>query len=233
MNIIHGTTEDISKQAAEAILTRAGKLLKNKESVVLALPGGKSVLNMYREFSRSDDPVWKNIHIFLVDERAVPIYSDESNFKLIKESFANTLIIKGILPEKNLHPFIMDSHRKDYGASEYIKELKKYGGKFDIVLISSGEDGHVADFFPDHKVFSKSGSNFFFLDDSPKLPSIRITSGAELISGAGSVILFFIGESKSDAYKKFKDKNIPIKYCPAKIVEQVKDSLVYTDIIID
>jgi len=227
MSIIQTNTQTISKLAAKAIIDAAKNI--DKEYIVLALPGGRSVSGIYEEFRQSKDPVWKKIHIFLVDERVAEITDDDSNFKLIWESFACQLVKKGILPIANMHPLrINDS--QDHGASNYLKILEKYGGAFDIVLVSSGEDGHIAALYPDHKALKTKGKHFIYLNDSPKPPKDRITSSVELIHGAKAIIILFVGEAKREAYQKFNNPHVPILDCPAKLASKMKNSIVYTDL---
>ena len=232
MMLVKDDIREISRQAAKAILDHA-HTLKDKECIVLALPGGRSVKGIYEELSRSDDPVWKKIQIFLVDERAVPITDHESNFRLIKESFADKLIREGILPEENLHPFIIDETAEDLGAARYTKELERYGGMFDIAVVASGEDGHIAALFPRNAALSVSGKKYLMIDDSPKPPARRITSSVELIAGAGLLVIAFIGETKREAYGRFHDMDVSIIDCPAKIVKKSRDPLIFKDIGID
>jgi 6-phosphogluconolactonase len=130
---------------------------------------------------------------------------------------------------ENLHPLKIDES-KDYGAQKYTALLEKYGGEFDIVLVSSGEDGHIAALYPDHKAMSVSGKRYIFLSDSPKPPANRITSSVELIHKAKLLIVLFIGESKREAYEKFNNARIPILDCPAKLALKVKNVIVYTDL---
>jgi len=219
--------DDISKQAAIAIIEEAKRLDKN--TITLALPGGRSVSGIYEELSKINDPIWKKIHIFLVDERVVPITDDDSNFKLIWETFANVLVKKKLLPLENLHPLKIDD-TDNHGASSYTEILKRYNNHFDIVLVSSGEDGHIAALFPDHKALKIKGKQFIYLNDSPKPPSDRITSSVELIAETNLLIILFIGEAKRDALTNFNNPHIPILDCPTKIAKKVKNAIVYTDI---
>ena len=199
----------------------------SKGFVTLALPGGNSVKDIYAELKTIEDSVWKKIHIFLVDERVVKITDPDSNFKLIWESFASSLVKKKLLPLENVHALKLD---EDHGVKKYKEILDKFGGQFDIVLVSSGEDGHIAALFPNHKALKITGKQFIYLNDSPKPPSERITSSIELIHGAKLLILLFLGENKRQAFNNFNNDKIPILDCPAKIAIKMKNSIVYTDL---
>jgi 6-phosphogluconolactonase len=220
----------LAKKASEAILERAKEISEKKGNVVLALPGGRSIAGILNEFRQSEDDIWRRIHIFMVDERLVDIDDAESNYKLIMDSFANELIDKGLLSEDNLHPFIIDNDSDDFGAARYYNELEKHGGGYDIVLLSSGEDGHVAGLYPNNSALSIPGKKFITLHDSPKPPKDRMTSSIELISSSGMAVLLFIGEGKKEALEAFNNPKQGILDCPAKMVLWMKDARVYTDL---
>jgi len=230
MIIVKDDLDEISILSANEILENAREIAKTKEHVVIALPGGRSVKGIYEALSGLEDPLWSKIHIFLVDERVVPVSDPESNFGLIWDSFAKVLVETGILPEENLHPFIIDEKEADYGAKKYTSILDKYGGQFDIVLVSSGEDGHIASLYPDRKTLSIAGMKYIFLDDSPKPPARRITASVELIANAKFLAVLFTGKSKQEAYDRFNNVRIPIIDCPAKIAYKIEHSIVYTDL---
>jgi len=223
-------TELLGKKAAEYILGKARELSETKDNIILALPGGRSIAGILKEFNNSEDSVWKKIHIFMVDERLVPIDDPESNYKLLLDSFAQNLINKEILPKENLHPFVIDSNKDDFGTRAYLDSLNEYGGKYDIILLSSGEDGHIGGLYPDHNILSKKGLDYFTMMDSPKPPKERMTSSVELIASASHAILLFMGESKREALEAFNNPKLGILDCPAKLVLWMKNSVVFTDL---
>jgi 6-phosphogluconolactonase len=228
---ITGNADAIGREAARIILSKAKEIAKKKADVVLALPGGRSVATLFSELKKSKDPVWKIIHIFLVDERAMKITSEESNFKLINESFAESLVKRNILPKENLHPLFIKPDKEDYGASEYYDLLARFGGRFDIAVLASGEDGHVGALYPGRKeIAQNNGFNFVFLPDSPKPPAKRITATPALIRMTELTLLLFIGDAKKDAYNKFKNDFLPISACPAKLGLGAKQLVVFSDI---
>ena len=223
-------TEMLGKKAAEYILDKARELSETKDKIVLALPGGRSIAGILKEFNNSDDEVWKKIHIFMVDERLVPIEDPESNYKLLLDSFAQNLIDKNILPKENLHPFVMDSNKDDYGTGDYLNSLNEQGGKYDIILLSAGEDGHVGGLFPNNKTLIVKGISYVTMMDSPKPPKERMTSSIELVSSASHAVLLFIGEGKREALDAFNNPKLGILDCPAKLVLWMREGRVFTDL---
>lgn len=190
-----------------------------RKSIVLGLVGGRSAPQLFDELSKLNIS-WDNIHIFMVDERFVPQDSEESNYRIIKEHLLNTVNI----PKDNLHPF-------EGKVDEYYNELEKYGGKFDIIVLSAGENGHVGALHPNHHSIRDDSKGFIEMDDSPKPPSHRMSASRKLLTLADNCIIFFIGEGKREAYEKFNDEKVTVEECPAKIAFEMKDSVAVTNYI--
>ncbi|MEA2037355.1 MAG: 6-phosphogluconolactonase [Nanoarchaeota archaeon] len=216
--------DELSNKAADIIEKSVNSLLLNQEKVVLAVPGGRSVAGIFNHLKEKNIS-WNKVHIFIVDERLVTIDDPESNFRLAKECFLGELIDKGVLPSENVHPFIVDS-----GIANYEEELKNNGGKYDIILLSSGEDGHVGALYPEHDSIKNDSDFFISMDNSPKPPPNRMSASLKLLTNAKIAILLFFGEGKKDAYRKFLDKDIDVSLCPAKLISNINESYVLTNI---
>ncbi len=206
--IITGQREKLEQYASHLITDSINKYLEEQDSVVLAVPGGTSVSGVFENLKEEDIP-WQKVHIFMVDERKVPIADDKSNFKLAKECFVDDIDI----PDKNVHPF-----RIEKGIDSYKKELKQQGGTYDVVLLSSGEDCHVGALYPNHSVLDNS-EYFIEMDDSPKPPKDRMSMSRELLLKAKTCIVLFFGEHKKDAFEKFTNPYVSTEVCPAKLVK--------------
>lgn len=210
-------TDEIFEKAASLVEISIKKLLKKQKYVVLGVPGGRSVEFIFKILKKKNIP-WNKVHFFMVDERRVPISSKESNFRILKRN----LISSVKPPQGNVHPF---NYKKP--ILSYTKELKKYGGRFDIILLSSGEDGHVGGLFPFYTIEDES-DNFIIFDKSPKPPLKRMTASRKLLEKSKIAILLFSGEEKELAFKMFNDEKISINGCPAKLVNKIKENYVIT-----
>lgn len=225
----------LAEEAAKIIARTVFECLEKKGDdsvVILAIPGGRSVPPIFASLLSEELP-WERVHIFMVDERLVPLTDKECNYKLAMDTFLGELITENILPKENTHPFIQDSRKKDKGVSKYVKNLELVGGKIDIVLVSSGEDGHIAGLYPNHHSVMDEESIFLTMNDSPKPPKDRLSAGVKLLRQADTTILIFMGDAKKDAYKKFKDKSLDYKSCPAKLALDAKKTFVLTQGIVD
>ena len=215
--------------ASDFFACQTKKILAGKDFVVWAMPGGRSVSGIFRALSQRGDIPWGKIHFFIVDERLVPPGDIESNYRLLEENLTGDLLKKGAISRENIHPFIFEPDKDDNGSGDYRRELKKFGGYFDIVLLSSGEDGHIAGIYPSHHSIKNNYKYFFTMDDSPKPPKERMSSSRRLLLSSGAAVLLFYGDSKEGALKRFIDQSISRIECPAKIVYRISGSLVLTD----
>lgn len=228
--IILDIKDNLDKIALEIITTSIKKILKKQDKVILGVPGGRSVLGIFSLLREARNIPWGKVYIFMVDERLVPLDNKESNFRLVKKFFTDVLDKKAILPDVNVHPFIMNKTMSDFGISEYENKLKKFGGAYDIILLSIGEDGHVASLFPNHHSIKNEAQFYLVINDSPKQPQKRMTISKNLLLKSKVAIILITGEYKRTAYNKFLSNNIDIIDCPAKLVLQIKNSYLLTDL---
>ena len=208
--------EELSSKAKDLFVDAVKK--KIKEKVIVAIPGGRSVVGMFEKFD-INDPDWSKVEIFMIDERMVGIDDKESNFRQAKELFWDRTGAKA-------HAFDID--KGIGGNNREIDEFTDNKRVFDIVILAAGEDGHVAGLFPDHDSVLHKGREYFTMDDSPKMPKDRMTASAEIIKGSDVIILLFASKAKKEAYDKFICDDISEDSCPAKICKQAKELYVLT-----
>jgi 6-phosphogluconolactonase len=212
--------EQIFAKSAKLIKKSIDELLFKKNFVVLGLCGGRSITSILNELIK-EDILWEKIHVFLVDERLVPIDDEESNFRLINESLSE------VVPEENFHPFIFD---KNNSLESYMTEIKKFGGSYDIVVLSAGEDGHIAALYPNHSSIFDESDFLILIDDSPKPPKDRMSISKKFLLKSKIGFLYLIGNSKRESLSNFSNEKIDYSKCPAKLVSELSKSYIFTDI---
>ena len=220
--IIQGSREQLTEKAAEILCETILALLRKKETVVIAVPGGSSVADIYKSLQQYTIP-WHRIHVFLLDERLVPADHPESNYKLVKEHMGDKV------PPDMIHQFKYTANNSTQAVFDYEKELERCGGRFDIVLASSGEDGHIASLFPNHHSVEHEKTGFFLFYDSPKPPPGRMSASPGLIRQADTGVILFLGSGKQDALHNFFDTELSYKACPAKIISELPHYYILTD----
>ena len=216
-------------KAAHHLCEKIRKLLAVQELVNLAVPGGRNVAQIFQAM-QAEQLAWQRVHFFLVDERLVPVDHPDSNYVLLQNHLVTPLARSGRIAPQNVHPFIVDPALPDRGTQNYERILAGYGSRYDIILLSAGEDGHVGALYPDHHSVADRHHGFIVMDDSPKPPPARMTSSLSLLQTSGIGIVLFVGEVKRQAYGKFNDPSFPVAACPVKLVLAIKDATVFTDL---
>ncbi|KKN13690.1 hypothetical protein LCGC14_1003730 [marine sediment metagenome] len=221
--------DELDQGAADIISQSINRMLEKQKTVVFGIVGGRSVSGIFRRL-RTADISWEKTHIFMLDERIVPLDSPQSNFRLAKENFIDELLMnKRLLPE-NVHPFVMNICKPDLAISDYEDTLQRYGDIYDIILLSSGEDGHVAGLYPKHHSVSDESPSYIIFNDSPKPPKDRMSISRRLLVKSKVAILLFEGKTKRSAYAKFQDKHCDFNSCPGKLILLIDDSYVLTNL---
>jgi 6-phosphogluconolactonase len=229
--IVRDQDQDRLLQAAgRHFCDRVKGVLAVKRQAILAVPGGRSAAAVFRAMLR-EELDWRRVHLFVVDERLVPVDHPDINFKLLQEHLVAPLGQAGRFDPGNAHPFVFDPASGDRGAARYERELAGLGFRFDVVLLSSGEDGHVGALYPRHHSVVDRHHGFIVMDDSPKPPPGRMTSSLSLMQTASAAVLIFAGAAKREAYGKFSDVTCPVADCPAKLVLAIGDAAVFTDLL--
>ncbi|MFT4312278.1 MAG: 6-phosphogluconolactonase [Candidatus Woesearchaeota archaeon] len=206
--------DNIFENAKEIFEKEVEKILQTKERVLIGLVGGRSVQDFYLQFDSMALP-WQKLTFLALDERQVPFESEQSNSRQIQEQLAAHV------------SFIPYDNKK--GIDQYQLELEKHGGYFDIIIVSAGEDGHIASLFPQHDSIKNEQLGFIQVEDAPKQPPKRISASRKTILHAQVAFLFFVGESKKDAYENYQKKPA-IKDFPATLINYIPNSYVFVDV---
>lgn len=216
--------------AGAKIIAEHLKSQPENKQVVIALCGGRSIthllgglISQIRSLTSQERSL---IHFFIVDERLVPLSDANSNFKLLSEKFFDPLIVEGLIEQNQIHPFVPNEEKDDWGVSDYVAELKQFSGKFDLVLLGAGEDGHIAGLFPNHNSINDSAEYFVTFSDSPKPPSGRMSASRKLIERASMAVALVIGKEKQDAFKFYQDSSVSIEQCPLKLIDSLKEAYI-------
>jgi 6-phosphogluconolactonase len=212
------------KKAALVIMQSINSVLKSKKNAVVGVCGGRSAASIFQALKMTKMP-WKNVHFFMVDERLVPIDNNESNFKLAFDNF-----LKSEVPKKNIHPFVFNPEKMDKGIKDYSMQLKKLGGCYDILMLSSGEDGHIGALYPNHHSIQDDSKDFIIMDDSPKPPKDRMSISRNMLLKTEHAVILFVGKTKKEAYGKFLIDKSNFSDCPARLCHHVENTYIITDL---
>ena len=97
------------------------------------------------------------------------------------------------------------------------------------MLLSSGDDGHVACLYPNHETINSLNEYFLYTLSSPWPPAERVTSSKKLIQKTDTSVVLFFGENKRQAFQNYTDSNLKVEDCPIKIANEIKNIYVLVD----
>jgi 6-phosphogluconolactonase len=204
--------------AARNILMQLDNTLAGKDSATLALSGGSTPKLLFEELVKANYG-WQRVHLFWVDERAVPPTDPMSNYRLAEQN----LITPAHIPRRNIHriPAELPPER---AAEHYIEDIRDFfqveEGQlphFDIVQRGMGPDAHTASLFPGEPLIQdREGiAAAVFVE---KLNQRRITLLPGVLLAAKHTVCLVTGEDKAEAVRAvFTEEYDPMRY-PSQIV---------------
>jgi len=185
---------------AEAFADLIAKEIKKKGEYYISLSGGLTPKIIFQALAEkySDRIDWSGVHFFWGDERCVPPDSNESNYKMAKD----TLLDKIDIPSINIHRIKGEAEPAEEAerySAEILNNLPEKNGlpKFDFIMLGLGEDGHTASIFPDrldlfetHKICE--------VVIQPETKQYRITIAGNIINNSGKTAFLITGKNKSE-----------------------------------
>jgi len=156
----------------------------------IMLTGGRAANKFYKIWSHDLVGLAKHgkFEFYFSDERCVSRNNKESNFAMVmrymKSLHNSDQIIHGIFGETT------DLECEAIRYSNLLPE------KLDILLLSVGEDGHIASLFPDHTSLRDNDSKVVTVLNAPKAPFQRFSIAPSVIKNAKEVVVMACGKDK-------------------------------------
>lgn len=200
-DMVSAWAEELVERLAQDMQEAAEAAVREGGVFHLALSGGATPLALFHRLSSYHFSFpWRETHVWMVDERCVPLDQPDSNFHTVHEHLLRHLRI----PYYNLHPMPVQINQRlcveeDGGALLYDKEVAKLvnGSSFHFVLLGVGYDGHTASLFPGSKENAKDES-LVALTESPNKPHQRMSLTFRAINRAQRVALLVMGRGKHE-----------------------------------
>jgi 6-phosphogluconolactonase len=171
---------------------------RSDEDFSLALSGGATAKECYERLAdeAAERIDWWNVDVYWGDERCVPSDSEDSNERLVRRA-----LLEKVGGAHAVHPM-----RCTDGADRYqllVGEL----GRFDVVHLGMGPDGHTASLFPGSSALDADPGRLVAmnLDPTGTNPHQRMTLTLSGISRARLVVFTVAGEAKREAMQLVAD----------------------------
>lgn len=191
MKIIEVTNlKEATKYAVEIVLNESSKY---DSTFNIALTGG--------HFGTS---FTKRLALENIDYKKWQIFQTDERFVTSSEKFSiQRMIINKLFGENEQYIKSANFFNLNNGLMNAISEMsklldKKNIKKFDLTLLSLGEDGHLAGDFP--QSFFSSDKRICWTKQANKLPRERISFSAKWLSSSNLVIVCVVGKKKEESY---------------------------------
>ncbi|XP_049474790.1 GDH/6PGL endoplasmic bifunctional protein isoform X1 [Panthera uncia] len=199
--LISAWPEELIAKLADDIEATAVRAVRRFGAFHLALSGGSSPVPLFQQLAtRHYGFPWAHTHLWLVDERCVPLWDPESNFQHLQTHLLQHIRV----PYYNIHPMPVHLRQRlcaeeDQGAQTYASEISALvaNSSFDLVLLGMGADGHTASLFP-QSPSGLDGEQLVVLTESPSRPFQRMSLSLPLINRARKVAVLVMGRVKRE-----------------------------------
>jgi 6-phosphogluconolactonase len=190
---------DITSAITEAVAFYGKKAIASKGSFTLCIPGGSVV--KAASTMKKDAMDWSKVHVFFANEKL----NDMACYNGAQEFIKNVGI-----PEANVHKTMDGSYEKvaeDYAAkiSELVPKNKHGVPSFDLVLLGTGDDGHVGSLYPNTpELINGYGTGKLVMPiNSGGKGTVAISM--DLMNAADAVVLSAVGAIRKDMVKATKE----------------------------
>lgn len=181
------TATTLAEQATQDILNAAADAIKNRGAFHIVLAGGTTPKVIYRLLANTQSD-WQHWHIYLGDERCLPVEDPERNSIMANEC----LLEKVSIPKQQIH--FIPSESGPFEAAKAYSEVLKQVEQFDMVLLGMGEDGHTASLFPGH--IHPDNALALPVLNAPKPPAERVSLSSACLSNNIQILILITGQSK-------------------------------------
>ena len=204
------SSQDWPGEVSDKIHTQVLNILALQKSCTIFLTGGRTAKKVYQSWREiSNFSSLKNINFFLGDERCVDVNHKDSNYKMVLDS-----LFKRGIPKECYFSQLYDG---DIESNQIIKKMSsQYPNSPDLLLLSLGEDGHIASLFPGTKEINKKTNIDLILK---KKGHNRLTITPKVIEVSKNKIVFVQGMKKIDKFNEILSSNKNILAYPAHLLE--------------
>ena len=197
--VVDDVPAEFAERVVEAFHNRPG------ESFALALSGGDTARRCYEQLASdgADQLDWWQVDVYWGDERCVPPDSPDSNERLVRDA-----LLERVGAANAVYPM-----RCDDGPDPYQQRVAQVG-RFDLVHLGLGADGHTASLFPGSPGLEADPGRLVVMNEDPsgRNPHRRMTLTFSGIARARLVVFTVSGHDKREAFRAVRQGDAS---CPA------------------
>lgn len=204
---IHTDQAALARAVAARFEALARAAITSRGGFHVALAGGSTPRLLYRLLAT---PEWRGridwtaAHVYFGDERCVAPEHPDSNYGMARESLLQHVDI----PAEQIHRIEAEDPDHAAAARRYANVLQRHlprspahgAGRFDLVLLGLGPDGHVASLFPDSAILGEHEA-WAAAVHVDKLRAWRISLTYPVINAARHILLVVAGDNKAAIVK--------------------------------
>lgn len=182
----------VADAACHAIHRAADDAIAARGHFHCVLAGGSTPMATYRRLAATVQP-WKHWSLYYGDERCAPIDDPMRNSVQVAAT--------GLPAQVAGHYPIPTEQGCAAATAAYAERIAKVG-RFDLVLLGIGEDGHTASLFPGREW---PDTPVFTVTDAPKPPPQRVTLGVKALQNCRAMLVIITGSGKAAAVQQWRD----------------------------
>lgn len=208
--------DDVAQAFAETVVESYRG--RPNDEYAIALSGGSTARSCYERLAADavDAIDWWKVDLYWGDERCVPLDDPDSNYLLAREA-----LLDRVGAANATFPM-----RCDEGADAYQLRVGELG-RFDVVHLGLGPDGHTASLFPESEALEADPGRLVVINEDPlgHNPHPRMTLTFEGIARARLVIVTVAGAGKAEALARVQadDPTAPASHVDAERVVWLVD----------
>ncbi len=192
--------EDVPGEFAERVIESFHS--RPNDGYSIALSGGDTARHSYERLAEDAAQIdWWKIDVYWGDERCVPVDHADSNYKLARDA-----LLDRVGAANATYPM-----RCDDGPDPYQLRIGELG-KFDLIHLGLGPDGHVASLFPRSPALEADEGRLVVMNEDPTgtNPHQRMTLTFAGIARARLVLFTVSGDTKREAFARVvRGEDIP------------------------
>ncbi len=242
INILNDQTELIHE--AHKLVTQIARAAIAERGVFhVALSGGSTPRPLYESLADDNGIDWENWRIFFSDERCVPLDSEESNYRMVKEALLDRLGDANSHGQPGSVARMQGEQPPQEAAADYEEAVRMLVGqlapepspgdginddtpRFDLILLGMGDDGHTASLFSGTEALH-ARERLVVSNWVPKFDAHRLTFTYRLINAAHNVIFLVSGTDKNSALKAVLEGERDVERLPSQGVDPADGHLTW------